>query len=143
MIELDRNEEFALQYAARHPFCAHWGPGMVLLIDDDFRDRRLLAQQFDHSLISTNEAAAISYAKQYQPDGIVADAGSITELGKLVSSLRAVAPTSPVIVMSAHSSTVEGVRMMDAGAAAYVDKSAIGSLSGLLSRICARLRRAS
>lgn len=116
---------------------------MVLLIDDDFRDRRLLIQQFDHRLISAREGLAIPYAKQYQPEGIVADTGSVSELRKLVSSLRTVAPASPVIVISAHSSTVEGVRAMDAGAAAYVDKSAIGSLSGLLSRICARLRRAS
>lgn len=115
---------------------------MVLLIEENPRELRILARQFDRDCVSTKDPRkAVSLASQYQPHGIVADADFVSPTSELIAALRVVAPSSPLIVLARESSDAQALALMRAGVAAYVDVRNIGIVGKLVRRITRRLAR--
>jgi two-component system, OmpR family, KDP operon response regulator KdpE len=116
----------------------------ALVVDDEPHIvravRNALAEEFERVLEAGTARAAIDQAAAQRPDVIVLDLGLPDAPGISVCAEIRKWSTAPILVLSAHHSEQEKIRLLDAGADDYVTKPF--SPAELLARVRAQLRRA-
>ena len=116
----------------------------ALVVDDEPHIRRavrnLLADVFERVLESGTARAAVDLAAAERPDLIVLDVGLPDRPGSWVCAEIRKWSTAPILVLSAHHSEREKIRLLQEGADDYVTKPF--SPGELLARVHAQLRRA-
>jgi two-component system, OmpR family, KDP operon response regulator KdpE len=117
----------------------------ALVVDDEPHIRRavrnLLADVFERVLESATAKAAVDLAVAERPDLIVLDVGLPDKPGSWVCAEIRKWSSVPILVLSAHHSEREKIRLLQEGADDYVTKPF--SPGELLARVQAQLRRAS
>jgi two-component system KDP operon response regulator KdpE len=116
----------------------------VLVVDDEPQNlravRNALAAEFERVLEAATAREAVDLAAAQRPDLVILDLGLPDKPGLWVLTELRRWSTAPVIVLSAHNSDGEKVRLLDAGADDYVTKPF--SPAELVARVKAQLRRA-
>jgi two-component system KDP operon response regulator KdpE len=116
----------------------------VLIVDDEPHIRRalrnLLAAEFERVLETGSALEAADLAAAERPDLIVLDLGLPDKPGSWVCAEIRKWSTAPIMVLSAHHSEREKIRLLQDGADDYVTKPF--SPGELLARVHAQLRRA-
>jgi two-component system KDP operon response regulator KdpE len=116
----------------------------VLIVDDEPHIRRalrnLLTAEFERVLESSSAKEAADLAAAERPDLIVLDLGLPDKPGSWVCAEIRKWSTAPILVLSAHHSEREKIRLLQDGADDYVTKPF--SPGELLARVHAQLRRA-
>jgi two-component system KDP operon response regulator KdpE len=119
-------------------------PTKVLIVDDEPHIRRAvrhaMAEDFDRVLEAATALEAVDLAAAERPDLIVLDLGLPDKPGSWVCAEVRKWSTAPILVLSAHHSEKEKIRLLEAGADDYVTKPF--SPGELLARVRAQLRRA-
>lgn len=119
--------------------------GTVLVVDDEPHIRRALrnalAADFDRVLEAATASEAVDLAAAQRPDLVILDLGLPDRPGQWVCAELRKWSMVPIIVLSAHHSEAEKVRLLDEGADDYVTKPF--SPLELVARVRAQLRRAS
>lgn len=115
----------------------------VLVVDDEPQIRRAvrnaLADAFDRVLEAENASDAVDLAAAHRPEAIVLDLGLPDRPGLWVCTELRKWSTAPIVVLSAHHSEAEKIRLLDAGADDYVTKPF--SPAELVARLRAQVRR--
>lgn len=116
----------------------------ALVIDDEPHIvravRNALAPDFARVLEAANAQDGVDQAAAQRPDILILDLGLPDRPGLWVCAEVRKWSTAPIIVLSAHHSEAEKVRLLDAGADDYVTKPF--SLREFQARVRAQLRRA-
>lgn len=116
----------------------------ALVVDDDPHIRRAvrnaLAEDFDQVHEAADAQEAVDLAAARRPDVVILDLGLPDKPGQWVCAEIRKWSTVPLIVLSAHHSESEKVRLLDEGADDYVTKPF--SPRELLARVRAQMRRA-
>ena len=116
----------------------------VLVVDDEPHIRRalrnLLAGEFGRVLETSSAKDAVDLAAAERPDLIILDVGLPDKPGSWVCAEVRKWSTVPILVLSAHHSEREKIRLLQEGADDYVTKPF--SPGELLARVHAQLRRA-
>lgn len=120
-------------------------PGLTALVIDDEPHivravRNALAADFGRVLDAATAQDGVDQAAAQRPDVLILDLGLPDRPGLWVCSEVRKWSTAPIIVLSAHHSEAEKVRLLDAGADDYVTKPF--SLKEFQARVRAQLRRA-
>jgi two-component system KDP operon response regulator KdpE len=116
----------------------------ALVVDDEPHILRAVGNaldgEFERVLQAGTAREAVDLAAAHRPDLIVLDLGLPDKPGLWVLAELRKWTTAPVIVLSAHHSEAEKVRLLDSGADDYVTKPF--SPVELMARVKAQLRRA-
>jgi two-component system KDP operon response regulator KdpE len=119
-------------------------PTKVLIVDDEPHIRRAvrnaMAEDFDRVLEAATALEAVDLAAAERPDLIVLDLGLPDKPGSWVCAEVRKWSTAPILVLSAHHSEKEKIRLLEEGADDYVTKPF--SPGELLARVRAQVRRA-
>lgn len=119
-------------------------PLTALVIDDEPHIvravRNALAPDFDRVVEASTAQEGVDQAAAVRPDVLILDLGLPDRPGLWVCAEVRKWSTAPIIVLSAHHSETEKVRLLDAGADDYVTKPF--SLREFQARVRAQLRRA-
>ena len=119
-------------------------PQLALIVDDEPHIRRalrnLLAGDFERVVETATAMEAVDLAAAHRPDVVILDLGLPDRPGQWVCAELRKWSTAPIIVLSAHHSEAEKVRLLDEGADDYVTKPF--SPAELLARVRAQIRRA-
>jgi two-component system, OmpR family, KDP operon response regulator KdpE len=116
----------------------------ALVIDDEPHIlravRNALASDFERVVEATTAAEGVDQAAVTRPDVVILDLGLPDKPGLWVCAEVRKWSMAPIIVLSAHHSEAEKVRLLDAGADDYVTKPF--SLREFQARVRAQVRRA-
>jgi two-component system KDP operon response regulator KdpE len=116
----------------------------LLVVDDEPHIRRAvrnaLAADFDRVLNAGTASEAVDLAAAHRPDAVVLDLGLPDRPGVWVCAELRKWSTAPILVLSAHHSESEKIRLLDEGADDYVTKPF--SPGELVARVRAQIRRA-
>jgi len=119
--------------------------GTVLIVDDEPHIRRALrnalAAEFGQVIEAATASEAVDLAAAHRPDLVILDLGLPDRPGQWVCAELRKWSQAPVIVVSAHHSEAEKIRLLDEGADDYVTKPF--SPGELMARVRAQVRRAS
>lgn len=119
-------------------------PTTLLVVDDDAHIRRAvrnaLHDQFDRVLEASTAGEAVDMAAARRPDAVVLDLGLPDRPGLWVCTELRKWTVAPIVVLSAHHSEGEKIRLLDEGADDYVTKPF--SPAELAARVRAQVRRA-
>ena len=119
-------------------------PSVALVVDDDPHIRRAVAnalgEDFDRVVEAGTAAEAVDLAAAHRPGVIVLDLGLPDKPGLWVCAEIRKWSSVPILVLSAHHSESEKIRLLDEGADDYVTKPF--HPGELLARVRAQLRRA-
>ncbi len=119
-------------------------PRTALVIDDEPHIvravRNALAPDFARVLDAATARDGVDLAAAQHPDVLILDLGLPDRPGLWVCAEVRKWSTAPIIVLSAHHSEAEKVRLLDAGADDYVTKPF--SIKELQARVRAQIRRA-
>lgn len=119
-------------------------PTIALVVDDEPHIRRAvrhsLEADFDRVLEAGSAIAGVDLAAAHRPDVVVLDLGLPDKPGLWVCAEIRKWSGVPIIVLSAHHSEAEKIRLLDAGADDYVTKPF--HPGELQARIRAQMRRA-
>ena len=114
------------------------------MVDDEPHIRRAvrnaLAADFDRILEAGTAEEAVDLAAAHRPDVVILDLGLPDKPGLWVCAELRKWSTAPILVLSAHHSENEKIRLLDEGADDYVTKPF--SPGELLARVRAQVRRA-
>jgi DNA-binding response OmpR family regulator len=99
----------------------------ILVIDDDSRDRGLLAAVLEERgyevILADSGGAGLIVCHRRTPDAVVLDLNMPGIDGrKVLGQLRTLHPTLPVVVFSGHSTEAIEQEMLDLGATALIQK---------------------
>ncbi len=99
----------------------------ILVIDDDARDRGLLAAVLEERgyevILADNGGAGLMLCHRQTPDAVVLDLNMPGIDGRrLLQQLRILHPTLPVVVFSGHSTEEVEQEMLNQGATALIQK---------------------
>jgi two-component system KDP operon response regulator KdpE len=115
----------------------------VLIVDDEAHIRRavgnILADDFERVLLAGTAEEAVDLAAAERPDLIVLDLGLPDKPGTWVCGEIRKWSTAPILVLSAHHSEKEKIRLLEEGADDYVTKPF--NPGELRARVRAQLRR--
>lgn len=116
----------------------------VLIVDDEKHIRRALrnalSAEFEHVLEAGSASEAVDLAAARRPDLVILDLGLPDRPGQWVCAELRKWSRVPIIVLSAHHSEAEKIRLLDEGADDYVTKPF--SPGELMARVRAQVRRA-
>lgn len=116
----------------------------ALVVDDEPHIRRAvrnaLAADFERVLEAATAVEAVDLAAAHRPDAIVLDLGLPDKPGQWVCAEVRKWSSVPILVLSAHHSEAEKIRLLDEGADDYVTKPF--HPGELLARVRAQMRRA-
>ncbi|MGD2067171.1 MAG: response regulator transcription factor [Gemmatimonadota bacterium] len=119
-------------------------PSTALVVDDEPHIRRAvrnaLESEFDRVLEAADAVEAVDLAAAQRPDVIVLDLGLPDKPGRWVCAEIRKWSTVPIIVLSAHHSENEKIRLLNEGADDYVTKPF--HQGELVARVQAQMRRA-
>jgi two-component system KDP operon response regulator KdpE len=119
-------------------------PSSALVVDDEPHIRRAvrhaLEGDFERVLEADSAATAVDLAAAHRPDVIVLDLGLPDKPGAWVCAEVRKWSSVPILVLSAHHSEIEKIRLLNEGADDYVTKPF--HPGELLARVRAQLRRA-
>ena len=119
-------------------------PTTALVVDDEPHIRRAvrnaLAETFDRVLEAATATEAVDLAAAQRPDVVILDLGLPDKPGLWVCTELRKWTTVPILVLSAHHSESEKIRLLDEGADDYVTKPF--SPGELVARVRAQIRRA-
>ncbi len=119
-------------------------PTKVLIVDDEPHIRRAvrnaLADDFDRVLEVATAKDAVDMAAAERPDLIILDLGLADKPGAWVCAEIRKWSMAPILVLSAHHSEKEKIRLLEEGADDYVTKPF--SPGELRARVLAQIRRA-
>jgi len=119
-------------------------PTTALVVDDEPHIRRAvrhaLEDDFDRVIEAGTAAEAVDIAAAHRPDVVILDLGLPDRPGQWVCAEVRKWSTAPILVLSAHHSESEKIRMLDEGADDYVTKPF--SPGELVARVRAQMRRA-
>jgi two-component system KDP operon response regulator KdpE len=114
------------------------------VVDDEPHIRRAvrnaLAADFERVLEAATAVEAVDLAAAHRPDAIVLDLGLPDKPGQWVCAEVRKWSSVPILVLSAHHSEAEKIRLLDEGADDYVTKPF--HPGELLARVRAQMRRA-
>jgi two-component system KDP operon response regulator KdpE len=119
-------------------------PTKLLIVDDEPHIRRAvrnaLSGDFDRVLEAETASGAVDLAAAERPDAIVLDLGLADKPGSWVCGEIRKWSATPIVVLSAHHSEKEKIRLLEEGADDYVTKPF--SPGELRARVRAQVRRA-
>jgi two-component system KDP operon response regulator KdpE len=118
-------------------------PTKLLIVDDEPHIRRAvgnaLTGDFDRVLLAGTAREAVDLAAAERPDLVILDLGLPDKPGNWVCSEIRKWSRAPILVLSAHHSEKEKIRLLEEGADDYVTKPF--SLGELRARVRAQMRR--
>jgi len=127
-----------------HPHRNVTSPTTVLVVDDEPHIRRAvrnaLEEDFDHVIEAASAREAVDLAAARRPDVVILDLGLPDKPGLWVCAEIRKWSGVPLIVLSAHHSEAEKIRLLEEGADDYVTKPF--HPGELLARVRAQIRRA-
>lgn len=119
-------------------------PSVALVVDDEPHIRRAVAnalgEDFDRVVEAGSATEAVDLAAAHRPDVVVLDLGLPDKPGLWVCAEIRKWSSVPILVLSAHHSENEKIRLLDEGADDYVTKPF--HPGELLARVRAQMRRA-